>query len=902
MDRFISFSKVVGSIQPTVALFTTYSISLTAFEIYLLPHLLQSDCKDIIVLCDSERYMDTEYEAKSRHVGLDYRLIGVHRPGAFHAKTAFLANDREAVLLVGSGNLTYAGMFRNLEVFECFPKENRENRFNGVFCAYREMIVGIFDELQSQRDNRGFRDSYSRIISVLDECCGGEVDDEEPILLHSLYNPVVDQVHSLINGDNIDTLERMTILSPFFSSTPKFASEIYEMFNLKEMWVIVPDERSSFPFEKMPSNMVVCPCRSDVCSKNKNIHAKVYAFQGVNKGYLVTGSANFTNSALQSSDNFEAVVFRKLPLDDMKLFIEAERMEELPEFEEQIWQYEKRPKTLIINSAMIVGVELEINIKLPTRLISKIIMESLKIKTYGHTFSSDLISIDSSDLVNGKLSLKIRLPEGFFNERISIPIKLVAFLGSEEYEGFSWVDDQIKLSQSVGLRRISRVFEINAIDNISEEGDKYSEVLLFFVTNLEKILNSLTAGLEKIGITQKIHAIKDSELESRRVSIESLEELSKRSLYEDDFWFRSGTGPFVFNLLIDFERLFLYDQEKGKKREGVHEVEIEADGGLGQTKEEIIDKRKLLEIERDVIDPFLSYLKVVQIESYEKLYALCSICNVFMLGGLKFYSLSDCPEEVILTYTEKWLRAVVFSEHLEKSNLIKAFKEFPKTDIVPTPLSDFRNVVVGVTCLLFYCKIYNIDKSTETSSISSVGFSIDKLLDIWEDIMINLYTKRSLNRIREDVQSFFHNYLRNSFLERIQDKPPFRQEDMNEILDLWVNEIEAMEPRRSELRNIFSPYFDLQEKVKKSPNEEIDTTKLPRIPAKFFHFRYFNISKKRLVRIIRHERVGLSKVPIFQDACPRCNYILAIVECQRLKSYKPVVCDGCNQVMIPWEG
>ena len=48
--------------------------------------------------------------------GVRYALEAIEMPGAFHPKVALMWSGPDLLLAVGSGNLTFAGMSRNLEV------------------------------------------------------------------------------------------------------------------------------------------------------------------------------------------------------------------------------------------------------------------------------------------------------------------------------------------------------------------------------------------------------------------------------------------------------------------------------------------------------------------------------------------------------------------------------------------------------------------------------------------------------------------------------------------------------------------------------------------------------------------------------------------------------------------
>jgi hypothetical protein len=67
--NFHSQLDFIASRRWEKALFTTYALSLTFFEAYLLPQLRKAGCEQIFILADVEGYRGSLMELKSRHVG-----------------------------------------------------------------------------------------------------------------------------------------------------------------------------------------------------------------------------------------------------------------------------------------------------------------------------------------------------------------------------------------------------------------------------------------------------------------------------------------------------------------------------------------------------------------------------------------------------------------------------------------------------------------------------------------------------------------------------------------------------------------------------------------------------------------------------------------------------------------
>ena len=123
------------------ALFTTYALSLSFFESEVLRPLLFGGCDDIWLIADAEGYRASLMERRSMRVGQEYRLVPAALPkGVFHAKSIYLSGDDDDLLIVGSGNVTFAGHGRNnIENFEALVPEQHATAYSD-FADFLESV------------------------------------------------------------------------------------------------------------------------------------------------------------------------------------------------------------------------------------------------------------------------------------------------------------------------------------------------------------------------------------------------------------------------------------------------------------------------------------------------------------------------------------------------------------------------------------------------------------------------------------------------------------------------------------------------------------------------------------------------------------------------------------------
>lgn len=116
----VQLSQVLKVIsKPKYILGTTYSLSLAFFEANVFPLFRRSDLESCLIICDQLGYQHALSECPAlMGAGQDYAVTYAPVTGCFHPKVWLVLGEGEAVLLVGSGNLTQAGFMTNAEFFD----------------------------------------------------------------------------------------------------------------------------------------------------------------------------------------------------------------------------------------------------------------------------------------------------------------------------------------------------------------------------------------------------------------------------------------------------------------------------------------------------------------------------------------------------------------------------------------------------------------------------------------------------------------------------------------------------------------------------------------------------------------------------------------------------------------
>src|SRR6266567_1825771 len=127
---------------------TSYNLDLPWFESLLLRQLNNNGVKRFAIFADEEQLskaLGSQAENLYR-AGRSYLLQGVRSDQSFHPKIILLAGEKRARLYVGSGNLSKGGLQYNLEIFERWDYESKDERIPAEFLFVRDYFYNIVDK------------------------------------------------------------------------------------------------------------------------------------------------------------------------------------------------------------------------------------------------------------------------------------------------------------------------------------------------------------------------------------------------------------------------------------------------------------------------------------------------------------------------------------------------------------------------------------------------------------------------------------------------------------------------------------------------------------------------------------------------------------------------------------
>ena len=352
-DEIKRFVRKHGNEVPRRALFCTFDIHVERFNSVIFPLLDQGRRPfQTMVLADAGALQARLSHGQPTSFGR-YQLMPVRcmTGGVFHPKLVVLRAGKWILVGVGSSNLTSGGLGGNLELM-LFVKGNIETREQPLIAGSANFLSRLVDPTTAAviMPERA-RDFVGTLVDNV------SIDDEKDTLLHTLDEPLIDQMRRLVGGNVTD----LRVVSPWHSAgegidglDSQMAIQLSKHFSAP-LTVYTGGQGGKAP--KLGPNVQVRIRRDSTIDSTEQeydgdspevalsarripveVHAKAYLFEARrNVGFLFFGSANCTQPALcrtvKHGGNVELLVGCHVRPTDLQtwrsdldnLFLEAQR-------------------------------------------------------------------------------------------------------------------------------------------------------------------------------------------------------------------------------------------------------------------------------------------------------------------------------------------------------------------------------------------------------------------------------------------------------------------------------------------------------------------------------------------------------------------------------------------------
>jgi len=307
----------------TGAIFLTYSLNLTFFEQILASTLDEAGCSNVLILADPDGYQQAlEMGVKSINgVGLRYVCVPVQRKGQGiqHGKMLCMVGPKNGRLLIGSGNLTFQGYGRNLELYSLFNYSSTGSSTDQEpFCAAWDLIQKLVSEMELPEAAR------QQIVTIQEKVTWlkNNSSTSEKNVWHNHSRSILDQLLDWRQTHGfVGPVKSIQAVSPYYDqhllALKKIASDlspnklnIYLDPNLTNL----DGKKGATEWRNKSTKLEALEIKSgEKQASYRHVHAKAIIGKEKYGSWMISGSANLSRPALmttwQSGGNLELVTF-----------------------------------------------------------------------------------------------------------------------------------------------------------------------------------------------------------------------------------------------------------------------------------------------------------------------------------------------------------------------------------------------------------------------------------------------------------------------------------------------------------------------------------------------------------------------------------------------------------------
>lgn len=308
--------SLIGSKRYHSAILTTFSFDFFFFEMKAMKWLRSCGVRNVNVLIDGYYYAELMQQLGGEEMKLSpgYSLYPVFKKSIFHPKIWMLFGEREALLIIGSGNLTNAGNGNNEEIWGAYHFDTQVQNNAAIFSTawnYVQQLCASIKGFTHEKTTRWIIDHAKWLNelpkptpALLTATAGKE---KVAFLSNTATTTIWQQLSSLIAKQKVIEI---TMLSPFYDKNGKAIQALNNLFPSAKLNIVI-DECGSVP-EDLPSSKVysfydwydvgiskALHSKAENGAGGSKLHAKIIHFKTASgKEYCLFGSANVTPEGL----------------------------------------------------------------------------------------------------------------------------------------------------------------------------------------------------------------------------------------------------------------------------------------------------------------------------------------------------------------------------------------------------------------------------------------------------------------------------------------------------------------------------------------------------------------------------------------------------------------------------
>ncbi|MBY4638353.1 hypothetical protein K5P26_14510 [Sphingopyxis sp. XHP0097] len=298
---------------------TTFGIDFDAYENIVLPRLRGAGCRNNMVLADCRMLTHALDGASAlpRQAGKLYTVEGAAARGLFHPKLFLQVGRKAGRLIIGSANLTAAGLAGNLELVTMLDYDSDDESARGLITQAWLYLSGLIDPaspmLPTQREWMLNRTPWLRNAEPSENTVTLSDGSAAALLIAKAQSGIASRFAALVG----ERVERLIVISPYWDDQLAALDFLQGELEPKEIAVLIDRDAELFPSEAAGSIRNLTLYERDKFETGRFIHAKALIAETAGADHLLIGSANCTIAALGSAtfagSNDEASLYRRLP-------------------------------------------------------------------------------------------------------------------------------------------------------------------------------------------------------------------------------------------------------------------------------------------------------------------------------------------------------------------------------------------------------------------------------------------------------------------------------------------------------------------------------------------------------------------------------------------------------------
>ncbi|MPQ44453.1 phospholipase D-like domain-containing protein [Clostridium tarantellae] len=294
-----------------MGIFCTYSFNTDFFENYILNLKGVNTCRNISIFTDREMY-NNSFNAgemtKPKWINKKYLVTPIDTNGVFHPKLYLLASEKSVSIGVGSANLTREGLASNLEIISTFEVTEKNKKYSGLLKECLEFLR----ELSLYSNSASAIKSVDTFINYTSHLLS---EEKSEIRFLNNFNEAI--LPTIVKELEDNTVNNIKVISPFYDKELEVYKYLRNIYHEAKIDIFVQQKKSNFPTEKynyfdLNTSLYV------YMGQDRYMHGKAIVFD-TNKGrFLLTGSTNFTKSALLDKEfkaNIETAIWGNIDED-----------------------------------------------------------------------------------------------------------------------------------------------------------------------------------------------------------------------------------------------------------------------------------------------------------------------------------------------------------------------------------------------------------------------------------------------------------------------------------------------------------------------------------------------------------------------------------------------------------